>query len=357
MTVTAGADGRLLKALRREQVDATPVWFMRQAGRALPEYRQIRERYTFVEVCRTPDLAAEVTLQPVELLGVDAAVIFADIMTPLIGIGVEIDLVDGVGPVVANPIGHEIDADALVPIEPECDVPDVLEAIREVRRRLEERPEIAVIGFSGAPFTLASYLIEGRSSRDFHRTKRMMYAAPDLWQKVMERLANIVTLYLVAQIEAGAQAVQLFDTWAGALSPSDYCRFVRPYSAQILSALAETDVPVIHFGTGTAGFLESFREAGGSAVGVDWRISLDTAWSRIGFDRGIQGNLDPMVLLGPVDNIAAEARAILASAGGRPGHVFNLGHGVHPETPVENLKRLVDVVHEYDAVPREIYGH
>lgn len=348
-TVTAPADGRLLKALRLEAVDRTPVWFMRQAGRSIPEYRAIREKYTFLDICRNPDLTAEITLLPVHKLGVDAAVIFADIMTPLIGIGIDIELVEDVGPVVAKPFDGEGDAEALTELEPEADVPDVLEAIRLVRSELDCQGEVALIGFSGAPFTLASYLIEGRSSRDFHRTKCMMYSAPELWASVMDRLAGIVTLYLDAQIDAGAHAVQLFDTWAGALGPADYARFVQPYTGRVLSAVQSRGVPIIHFSTGTAGFLENIRDAGGTTISVDWRISLDEAWRRIGYERGVQGNLDPMLLLGPFENVESEAARILDQAASRPGHVFNLGHGVHPQTRSGNLERLVEFVHEYQA--------
>jgi len=338
---------RLLKALRREPVDKAPVWFMRQAGRALPEYRAIRKEHTLLEICRQPELCADVTLQPIELLGVDAAIIFADIMTPLIGIGVDIDIVDGIGPVVGDPIRDHGGIESLGELEPEADIPDVLDALRLVKSRLQGKGGQALIGFSGAPFTLASYLLEGRSSRDFHQTKRMMYGSPVLWKQLMERLSEIVIIYLLAQAEAGADVVQLFDSWAGALSPEDYARFVQPYSADILSAVESAGVPTIHFTTGTAGFLDLVRDAGGTTIGIDWRVRLDEAWRGIGHNRGIQGNLDPMVLLGPVEEVRASAESILAQAAGRSGHIFNLGHGVHPLTPVENLKALVEVVHGY----------
>ena len=348
MIGTARREGRLLAALRRQPVDRTPVWFMRQAGRALPEYRAIREANTLLEICAQPELCAEVTLQPVKRLGVDGAIIFADIMTPLIGTGVGVDLVDGVGPVVGDPIRSESDVGRLNGLEPEADVPELLETLRILRGEIDRSKPVALIGFSGAPFTLASYLLEGRSSRDFLQTKRLMYSAPEIWRQLMERLAEIVIIYLLAQIEAGADAVQLFDSWAGAMSPSDYVRYVQPYSAEILSAVEAKDVPIIHFATGTGGFLERFSETGGTMIGVDWRVNLDDAWRRIGYERGIQGNLDPMVLLAPDDVVASEARSILDRAGGRPGHVFNLGHGVHPQTPVATLQRLVEVVHDYD---------
>lgn len=341
-------DSRMLRALRREPVDRTPVWFMRQAGRALPEYRAIRTEHTLLEICRRPELCAQVTMQPVDILGVDAAIIFADIMTPLIGIGVDIDIVDGIGPVIGEPITDRGGVEALGQLEPDADVPDVLDALRLVREDLDERGQGALIGFSGAPFTLASYLLEGRSSRDFHQTKRMMYSSPALWKQLMERLAEIVIIYLLAQVEAGADAVQLFDSWAGSLSPDDYARFVQPYSADILSAVASNGVPIIHFTTGTGGFLDLVRDAGGTTLGIDWRVRLDEAWQGIGYDRGIQGNLDPMVLLGPQAEALHAAESILAQAAGRPGHIFNLGHGVHPQTPVDNLKALVRFVHEFD---------
>jgi uroporphyrinogen decarboxylase len=344
---SAATGGLVMRALRREPVDRTPVWFMRQAGRALPEYREIRKHHTLLEICRQPELCADVTMQPMDILGVDAAIIFADIMTPLIGVGIDIDIVDGVGPVVGDPIRDQRGLEQLDELEPDADIPDVLDAIRLVRARLNVRGDLALLGFSGAPFTLASYLLEGRSSRDFHQTKRMMYSSPVLWQQIMERLSEIVTIYLGAQIKAGADAVQIFDSWAGALSPEDYLRFVQPYTVRIIDAIERIGTPIINFSTGTGGFLELVRDAGGSTLGIDWRIRLDDAWQRIGYDRGIQGNMDPMVLLGPVDQIRLRAESVLSQAAGRVGHVFNLGHGVHPDTPVANLKALVEIVHEY----------
>ncbi|MBV9282723.1 MAG: uroporphyrinogen decarboxylase [Chloroflexi bacterium] len=348
---TAGSAGpasvRLLQALHLEPADCTPIWFMRQAGRALPEYRAVRERYSLLEVCRTPEVCAEVTLQPVRRLGVDAAILFADIMLPLLGVGIELEIVDGVGPVVADPIRAADGVAALRPLEPESDVGYVLEDIRCCLDLLGGA--VPLIGFSGAPFTLASYLIEGKASRDFLQTKRMMYGAPDLWHDLMSRLAAIVGSYLRAQAEAGAHALQLFDSWVGALSLDDYCRYVQPYVRSVFAALRDTGVPAIHFGTGTAALLEAMREAGGTAIGVDWRVPLDLAWSRIGHDRGVQGNLDPLVLQGPWEVVRREAEGVLRRAAGRPGHVFNLGHGIHPQTPVEHLQRLVELVHERTA--------
>ena len=352
-TAVAGAVGQpvadpvlpiVVRAARREQVERRPVWFMRQAGRSLPEYRKIREAYDLFAICQRPELCAEVTLQPVRRLGVDAAVLFADIMLPVaFGFGVSLQLVDGVGPVVADPIRSNADIDRLQRRTPEESVPFVLETIRQLRGQLD--PSVALIGFSGAPFTLAGYLVEGRPSRDFLRTKSMMYAEPALWEALMSRLSELVLNYLLAQVRAGAQIVQLFDSWVGALSPDDYRRFVLPYSSAIFAGLRRSGIPTIHFATGAAGILSLLREAGGDVMGVDWRVDLGEAWRTVGYDRGIQGNLDPAVLLGPWPVIEDGARRVIAGAGGRPGHIFNLGHGVLPETPLENLQRLVEFVH------------
>jgi uroporphyrinogen decarboxylase len=336
---------RFLQACRGEPVECTPVWFMRQAGRALPEYRAVRSRFSFMEICRRPELSAEVTLQPVHRLGVDAAILFADIMTPLIAIGVEVDLVEHVGPVVHRPVREPRDLAALRPLVPEQDVPFVLETVRLVKRELGEK--VPLIGFAGAPFTLASYLIEGKSTRAFSQTKAMMYRAPELWHGLMERLAGITTTYLEAQIAAGVDAVQLFDSWVGCLSPRDYAAYVQPYTRQVLAALRRYNVPLIHFGTETATLLPLIKDDGGTVIGVDWRIPLDAAWEIIGPERAIQGNLDPAVLLGPWETVAEQAQDVLRRACGRPGHIFNLGHGILPETPVENLVRLVELVHQY----------
>ena len=333
-----------MRAARREPVERTPVWFMRQAGRSLPEYRAIRERHTLFEICRRPELCAEVTLQPVRRHGVDAAVIFADIVLPVLGMGIDVELVEGVGPVVAEPIVSARDVVRLRVAEPEEALPEILEAIRLVRAELE--PERAVVGFAGSPFTVAGYLVEGKPSRDFAKTKRCMYAAPEVWHALMEKLAETFARYVAAQAGAGADAVQLFDSWAGALSAADYREFVAPYSARILAAV---DVPTIHFGTGTTHLLADMAAAGGEVIGVDWRVPIDRAWEAIGPGRGVQGNLDPALLLGPWERIEREALAILAAAGGRPGHIFNLGHGVLPDTDPEVLGRLVDLVHERTA--------
>jgi len=352
-TVEAGEVGRpaadhlmppLVRAARREAVDRRPVWFMRQAGRSLPEYRKIRESYDLFTICQNPELCAEVTLQPVRRLGVDGAVLFADIMLPIaFGLGVGLQLVDGVGPVVEHPIRAQADIDRLQSTPAAEAVPFVLKAIELLRRQLD--PSVAVIGFSGAPFTLAGYLIEGKPSREFLKTKTMMYAEPALWDGLMTRLSRLVLEYLVAQIDAGAQLVQVFDSWVGALSPSDYRRYVLPYMTSIFSGLQRVGTPSIHFGTGSAGILSLMREAGGDVIGVDWRIDLGEAWRVIGYDRGIQGNLDPALLLGPWPVIEDGARGVIEAAGGRPGHIFNLGHGVLPDSPVEHLQRLVEYVH------------
>lgn len=345
------ADTRFMKACRLERADTTPVWFMRQAGRVLPEYRKIRESYNLLEICKQPELCAEVTLQPVRRLGVDAAVMFADIMLPLMGIGVDLQLVDGVGPVIAEPIKDMSGVEALRPIVPEEDVPFVIEAVRAAKRELGAKTPL--IGFSGAPFTLAAYLIEGKPSREFAKTKAMMYGAPEVWHALMQRLTDIMVPYLHAKLDAGADALQLFDSWVGALSPRDYAEYVQPYSRRIIASLRARGVPFIHFGTGTATLLDQMKTDGGTTIGVDWRIPLDVAWARIGYDLGIQGNLDPCTLLGPVEVMEEQALDVLSKAGGRPGHIFNLGHGVMPETPLDNLMRLVDFVHEQGAVVRE----
>jgi uroporphyrinogen decarboxylase len=331
----------LVRAARREPVERTPVWFMRQAGRSLPEYRRIRERYGLFEVCRQPELCAEVTLQPVRRHGVDAAVMFADIMLPVLGMGVDVDLVENVGPVVAEPVRTRADVERLRVPDPAESVPFVLEAVRIVRGELE--PEQAVVGFCGGPFTVAGYLVEGKPSRDFTRVKTLMYREPDVWHALAQILADTFARYVAAQVEAGADVIQVFDSWAGALSPADYEEFVAPYSARILAAV---DAPTIHFGTGTATLLGAMAEAGGDVIGLDWRIPLDRGWDEVGEERGVQGNLDPAVLLGPWERAETAALDVLARADGRPGHVFNLGHGVLPDTDPDALGHLTQLVQE-----------
>jgi uroporphyrinogen decarboxylase len=334
----------LVRACRRELVERTPVWFMRQAGRSLPQYRRIRERFGLFEVCRRPELCAEVTLQPVDAHGVDAAVMFADIMLPVIGMGVDVQLVENVGPVVDRPIETLADVDRLRVPEPEDAVPFVLEAVGLVRRAL--RPDTAVIGFCGGPFTVAGYLIEGKPSREFAKVKELMYREPGVWHALMEKLAESFAAYVNANVRAGADVIQLFDSWVGVLAPADYEEFAAPYSARILRSL---DVPTIHFGTGTATLLSLMAAAGGDVIGLDWRIPLDRGWAEVGDERGVQGNLDPAVLLGPWERVEAGALDVLARAGGRAGHVFNLGHGVLPGTDPSDLRRLVELVHERAA--------
>jgi uroporphyrinogen decarboxylase len=335
---------RFLRACRREPTDTTPIWFMRQAGRSLPEYRAIRAKATLEEIVADPALCADVTLQPVRRLGVDAAILFADITTPLAGIGVHVRLVDGVGPIIDAPITSPAGVGALRPFEPEVAVGSLLDAIRLLRRELT----VPLIGFAGAPFTLASYLVAGRASRDAGALKRLMHRNPALAEALFTRLADMTIAYLGAQIAAGAQAVQLFDSWAGALSPDEYASHVAPHVRRIFDALADWRVPLIHFSTGTSGMLGEVAAAGGDVIGVDWRIRLDDAWRSIG-NRAIQGNLDPDLLLGPWTGTRDGADAVLRQAAGRPGHVFNLGHGVPPAADRADLARLVDLVHEAGA--------
>jgi uroporphyrinogen decarboxylase len=314
---------------------------MRQAGRSLPQYREIRKRFGLFEVVRQPELCAEVTLQPVEAHGVDAAVMFTDIMFPVLGMGVDVELVENVGPVVAEPVASAADVERLVVTEPEESAPFILEAVRLVRDQLA--PERAVIGFCGGPFTVAGYLIEGKPSREFLKVKALMYGEPETWHALMEKLTDQFARYVNGKVRAGADVIQLFDSWVGALSVGDYEEFVAPYSARIL---ASVDVPTIHFGTGTTHLLPALADAGGDVIGLDWRIPLDRGWELVGDDRGVQGNLDPALLLAPWERIEAETRAILDRAAGRPGHVFNLGHGVVPQTNPGVLRRLAEFVQE-----------
>jgi len=337
---------RFLRACRLEPVDSTPVWFMRQAGRYMPEYRAIREKHALLEICEQPELAAEVTLQPVRALGVDAAILFADILLPAIPLGVGLEFAKGEGPRLLHPVRSMEDVKRLRPVNPEEDLANVMETIRILRTQLGSTP---LIGFCGAPFTLASYLVEGGGSRDFLLTKKMMYSAPEAWHALMAKLAALLGSYLGSQIRAGAQAVQLFDSWVGALSPQDYVEYVQPYSRSVLRAAEALEVPVIHFGTGTASLLPAMKDAGGSVLGLDWRVPLAEGWNMVGYEVGIQGNLDPAVLFAPLPEIKRRVKDILDQAEGRPGHIFNLGHGILPETPVENVRAVVDMVHEYSS--------
>jgi uroporphyrinogen decarboxylase len=334
----------LVRAARREPVERTPVWFMRQAGRSLPEYRELRKSRTLFDVVENPELCAEVTLQPVRRHDVDAAVMFADIMYPLLGMGVGVELVENVGPVIAEPIRTAADVERLVVPDPEETVASILDAVRIVRREL--RPDQAVVGFAGAPFTVAGYLIEGKPTREFLLTKRCMYAEPRVWHALMEKLTETFVPYLRAQAQAGADVLQLFDSWVGALSLSDYEEFVAPYSERILAA---QDVPTIHFGTGTTHLLEAMAAAGGDVIGLDWRVPIERGWELVGDDRGVQGNLDGALLMGPWERVVRETDRILDAVGGRPGHIFNLGHGVMPDTDPAVLGRLRELVHERTA--------
>lgn len=328
--------------MRREPVDATPIWLMRQAGRYLPEYRQLREKHNFLTLSQTPELAAQITLFPLRRFDLDAAIIFSDILLPLIGMGIQVEYTaTGDGPVIRNAVRSAQDVERLREVTPQESVPYVLEAIRLVKKELGGR--VPLLGFSGAPFTLASYLIEGGASRNYERTKGFMIHEPHAWRNLMEGLTRLVRTYLLAQIQAGVDAIQLFDTWVGCLSPFDYREKVLAYCRRVLDGLP---VPAIHFATGAAGLLPAMAQAGGQVMGVDWRVDLALAWNLLGDGFGIQGNLDPVVLLGPWEEVEKRTRSILDSVAGRPGHIFNLGHGVLPGTPPDNVARLVEFVHE-----------
>jgi len=335
-----------LRACRRQPVDHTPVWLMRQAGRYMAEYRAVREKYGFLEMVKHPEVAAEVTMQPINAFELDAAIVFADILPPLEGMGLHLTFEKGEGPVLHNPLRSPADIEALKQPDPRESVSYTIEAVRIIKRELADR--IPLIGFSGAPFTLASYAIEGGSSRDYRHAKRMMYEHPQAWQMLMEKLTTLISEYLLGQIEVGADAVQIFDSWAGALSPFDYAEYVLPYVKQCVARVKEkSDVPVIYFGTDMNGLLPMLREVGSDVLGADWRINLDDAWAQYGPEVAIQGNLDPATLFAPWPEVERRAADILRRAGGRPGHIFNLGHGILTETPVDNVKRLVDFVHSY----------
>ena len=332
-----------MRACRREPVPYTPIWLMRQAGRYMREYREVRARTSFLELCKTPSLAAEVTVTAVERLGVDAAIIFADILLILEPMGIDLEFAHGEGPVIHNPVRNAADVDRLREVDDVSALDFVYDAIRQTRRAL--KPDIPLIGFCGAPFTLASYMIEGGGSKNYIQTKRLMYDDAGAWHAMMALISRALPKYLNAQIEAGAQAVQLFDSWVGCLSPDDYREFVLPHTRNVIRNVVP-GVPVIHFGTGTATLLELMREAGGDVIGLDWRVRLDEGWQRVGQDVAIMGNLDPVVLFAKQDVLRAQAKRILDQAEGRAGHIFNLGHGILPETPVENVIALVEMVHE-----------
>src|SRR2546421_2686485 len=332
-----------MRACRRESVPYTPIWLMRQAGRYMHEYREVRERMSFLELCKTPSLAAEVTVTAAERLGVDAAIIFADILLIVEPMGLELEFGKGEGPIIHNPVRSALDVKRLREVEDVASLEFVFEAIRQTRRGLPD--DLPLIGFSGAPFTLASYIVEGGASRNYVHTKTMMYNDRGAWHAMMSLISRALVKYLNAQIKAGAQAVQLFDSWVGTLSPDDYRQYVLPHTRNVIEGI-KPGTPVIHFGTGTASLLELMREAGGDVIGLDWRVPLDEGWKRIGLDVGVMGNLDPVNLFARLDHLRADVRKILAQAGGRPGHIFNLGHGILPETPVENVIALVEAVHE-----------
>ena len=333
-----------LRACRREPVERTPVWLMRQAGRYMSQYQDVRRKHSFLDMCHDPKLACEVTLTPVEVLGVDAAILFSDLLIPVQAMGLEIEFKESVGPVIHAPIRTEADLARIHVPDPASEMGFVMEAVRLLRERLE----VPLIGFAGAPFTVASYMIEGGGSRNYLHIKQMMYTQPALWRKLMGLIADTLGKYLSAQVKAGAQALQVFDSWVGALSPEDYRRYALPYTARVIRAV-KGKVPVIHFAAGAAGLLELMCEAGGDVIGVDWRVNLDDAWKRIGYGRGIQGNLDPTLLYSTPRQIERAVADLLARAGNRPGHIFNLGHGVLPTTPVENVQALVVAVRKHSA--------
>lgn len=335
-----------LLACRRKPTEYTPIWLMRQAGRYMKEYRALRRKFSFLEMCKNPELAAEVTLLPIEKLKVDAAIIFSDILLPLEPMGVELEFAKNEGPIIHHPVREMKQIDALRIIDPEEDLPFLIEAIRLVRKELEEK--IPLIGFSGAPFTLASYIIEGGHSKNYILTKGLMYQDRLVWDGLMEKISEVLIRYLNAQIRSGVQALQLFDSWVGCLSPSDYEEYVLPYSKKVIDGV-DKSVPMIHFATSSSTLLERMKWAGSDVIGVDWRVDLGEAWSRLRYDVAIQGNLDPVVLLGPEDLIEREAKRILDSARGRPGHIFNLGHGILPNTPVDHVTALVEAVHQYSS--------
>ncbi len=338
---------RFIRACRREPVDTTPVWFMRQAGRYMPEYRALRKDHTLLELCKNPELATEVTLQPIRAHGVDAAILFADILLPLEPMGAPFEFAQGEGPVVHSPIRTRADIERLRVIEAEDGLGYVMDAIRMIRAELEGKTPL--IGFAGAPFTLASYLIEGGKSSQYVRTKQLMYSDPEGWGLLMSKLSEVVRRYLRAQIEAGAQAVQLFDSWVGALAPQDYEQYVFPHVAHILQDVQKTGVPVIHFGTGTAMLLELQKRAGGTVIGIDHRLTLTQARERLGDDVALQGNLEPLLLLAPWEVLEPRAAQIVAEGKKLSGHVFNLGHGIIPEVPPDMVTRLVARIHELGA--------
>jgi uroporphyrinogen decarboxylase len=335
-----------LMACRRERTPYTPIWLMRQAGRYMKEYRTLRKKYSFLEMCKNPELAAKVTLQPIEKFKLDAAIIFSDILIPLEPMGVEFEFAKGEGPVFHHPLRERKDVERLRLIEPEEEIPFLMKAIRIVRKELEGK--VPLIGFSGAPFTLASYIIEGGHSNNYVLTKSLMYQDGPTWDALMEKISEVLIRYLNAQIRSGVQAVQIFDSWVGCLTPSDYEEYVLPYSKKVIEGVGKS-VPLVHFATSNSTLLELMKRAGGDVIGVDWRVNIGEAWARLGYDIAIQGNLDPVILFGPVDLIEKNVKEILDSVGGRPGHIFNLGHGILPTTPPDHVTALIDAVHQYSS--------
>ncbi|MEO7142889.1 MAG: uroporphyrinogen decarboxylase [Bryobacteraceae bacterium] len=340
----APMNSRFLDACRRRPTDVRPVWFMRQAGRYLKQYREIRSKNSILEICKRPDLAAAVTLQPVEILDVDAAVIFADLLLPVEPMGLKLKFLPGEGPVIDNPVRTSSDVDSLS-ISNTDDLGYVGESIQAAVRALAGR--VPVIGFVGAPFTLACYMIEGGASRNFLRTKQLMYRDETLWRRLMGKLVDVLGPFGVSQVAAGARAIQVFDSWVGALGADDYVRYVAPYSRALIERIRSSGVPVIHFGTGAAGFFRELHAAGGDVMGVDWRINIDQAWMDISYRSAIQGNLDPAALFAPLPDLKLRVHELLKRTGTRPGHIFNTGHGILPETPVENVKAVVQMVREF----------
>ncbi|HVL69251.1 MAG TPA: uroporphyrinogen decarboxylase [Vicinamibacterales bacterium] len=342
---------RFLRACRREPVDATPVWFMRQAGRYMSEYRALRKRYSLLEICNNPELSVAVTLQPVEVIEVDAAILFSDLLLPFTAMGLKFDFIKGEGPSIEHPIRHVDDLRRLRRVEPREVLGHVLETIGLLRKELAGR--VPLIGFGGAPFTLAAYAIEGGPSTSYQHTKAFMYSRPEAWHRLCEYFADFMAEYLVAQVQAGAQALQVFDSWAGALGRNDYREFALPHTRSIFDRVRGAGVPLIHFGVGATAILEDIAEAGGDVIGLDWRQPLDEAWARLP-EHGVQGNLDPLLLLAPRERLFAATDDVLRRAGGRPGHVFNLGHGVVPATPLENVQELARYVHKQTRIPQPI---
>jgi uroporphyrinogen decarboxylase len=346
-------ESRFVKACKAQPVDRTPVWFMRQAGRYMPEYRAVRKQYSLIEICKKPEVAAEVTITAAEALGVDAAIIFADLLLPLEVMGLPFHFSAGEGPVIEKPVRDKEDVDRLR-IDRAADLGYVPEAVRLVCKHFGTR--LPVIGFCGAPFTLASYMIEGGSSRNYVHAKKMMYSSPAVWDELMRKLVAVVSEYASEQVRAGADVIQIFDSWVGCLSVEDYRRYVLPRTTELVKALQKTDVPIIYFGTDSATLLPSMRETGAEVIGLDWRIPLDDGWRSLGSDCAVQGNLDPVLLFADWKELKSRAEDILRRAAGRPGHIFNLGHGILPETPVENVKMLAKFVQEHSTLGRGVIG-